>query len=82
MKIILLLISLILCVACSPSSKKLTHVEKDIQQVNIKVNQLQMDIDALRQEVQAAKEAAERVNIRLDEAGEWPNGFFANPPRY
>ncbi|MCV3225150.1 hypothetical protein OM363_15225 [Escherichia albertii] len=50
--------------------------------MNIKVNQLQMDIDALRQEVQAAKEAAERVNTRLDEAGEWPNGFFANPPRY
>lgn len=82
MKIILLLISLILCVACSPSSQKLIHAEKDIQQVNIKVNQLQMDIDALRQEVQAAKEAAERVNTRLDEAGEWPNGFFANPPRY
>lgn len=77
-----LLILLIFTLAGCVNSEKLTHVEKDIQQVNIKVNQLQMDIDALRQEVQAAKEAAERVNTQLDEAGEWPNGFLSHPPRY
>lgn len=78
----LLLFFLMLILTGCVNNEKISHVENDIHLINIKIDQLQQDIDALRQEIQVAKEAAENANTRLDDAGRWPDGIWAHPPRW
>ena len=82
MKNQLLLFFLIFILTGCVNNEKISHVENDIHLINIKIKQLQQDIDALRQEIQVAKEAAEKVNTRLDDDWSWPDGFWAHPPRW